>query len=152
MLSRLEGSRRALKGTFFESLVRRNLENLIGKYKLPLKVGEGEVKILDETYDIQIVGLGGSLLVPVKTRETMGGGHALLFTRDIYKSILVATENGHICVPVVIAESWSGDLEALKSELYVYIQANPNQILEIEPLLADALETLLPILEKISRG
>ncbi|MBX3058491.1 MAG: hypothetical protein KF770_18670 [Anaerolineae bacterium] len=150
MLSRLEGSRRALKGTIFENIVRRHLENLIEKYDLPLTVGKGEVRIHDETYDIQISGPGGSLLMPVKTRETMGGGHALLFTRDIYKSILVATENGYACVPVVIAESWSGDLAALNSELYIYIQANPNQISAIEPLLAQELVSLLPMLERMS--
>lgn len=81
----------------------------------------------------------------------MGGGHALLFTRDIYKSILVATEQGHTCVPIVIAESWTGDLDELSSSLYIYIQANPNQITLIEPLLAKKLEEeLLPLLRDIS--
>lgn len=81
----------------------------------------------------------------------MGGGHSLLFTRDIYKSILVATENGYTCVPIVIAESWTGDLDALESELYIYIQANPNQIVSIEPLLAQKLEDdLLPLLRDIA--
>ena len=86
MLSRLEGSRRALKGTLFEGIVRRNLEAIIQKHKLPLSVAKKEVRIDDETYDVQVIGEGGSILLPVKTRETMGGGHALLFTRDIYKS------------------------------------------------------------------
>ena len=99
MLSRLEGSRRALKGTLFEGIVRRNLETLIQDHALPLVVNNTQVKIADETYDVQVTGPGRTLLLPVKTRETMGGGHALLFTRDIYKSILVATEQGHTCVP-----------------------------------------------------
>ena len=151
MLSRLEGSRRALKGNLFEGLVRRNLEDLLKAHKLPLQVHRTQVKIDDETYDVQVTGAAGSLLIPVKTRETMGGGHALLFTRDIYKSILVATEKGYTCVPIVIAESWTGDLEGLKSELYIYIQANPNQITSIEPILVQKLEEeLLPLLEGIS--
>jgi hypothetical protein len=150
MLARLEGSRRALKGTFFEGIVRRNLRNLIEKHRLPLKVNDSQVKIKDETYDVQVVGKSGSILLPVKTRETMGGGHSLLFTRDIYKSILVATDNGYKCVPIVIAESWVGDLENLKSELYIYIQANPNQITAIEPLLKQKLEELLPLLVNIN--
>jgi hypothetical protein len=150
MLARLEGSRRALKGTFFEGIVRRNLRNLIEKHRLPLKVNDSQVKIKDETYDVQVVGRSGSILIPVKTRETMGGGHSLLFTRDIYKSILVAADNGYKCVPIVIAESWVGDLENLKSELYIYIQANPNQITAIEPLLKQKLEELLPLLVNIN--
>lgn len=151
MLSRLEGSTRALKGTLFEGLVRRILENLIKRHELALQVSRAQVRIADETYDVQIIGETTSILIPVKTRETMGGGHSLLFTRDIYKSILVATENGYTCVPIVIAESWTGDLDALESELYIYIQANPNQIVSIEPLLAQKLEDdLLPLLRDIA--
>ena len=150
MLSRLEGSRRALRGTLFEAVVRRNLESLISQNELPLQVIPTQVQIDDETYDVQVIGERGSLLIPVKTRETMGGGHATLFTRDIYKSILVATEQGHTCVPIVIAESWTGDLEGLESELFIYIQASPNQITDIEPMLAQKLsEDLLPLLEGI---
>ncbi len=150
MLARLEGSRRALKGTLFEEIVRRSLRALIKKHGLPLEVSDKQVRIGDETYDVQVVGPAGALLLPVKTRETMGGGHPLLFTRDIYKSILVATESGYRCVPIVIAESWAGDLEDLRSELYIYIQANPNQVTAIEPLLAERLTDLLSLLKSIS--
>jgi hypothetical protein len=150
MLARLEGSRRALKGALFEEVVRRNLRALVLEHHLPLTIGDAQVKIGDETYDIQVVGGAGKILIPVKTRETMGGGHALLFTRDIYKSILVATKNGYQCVPIVIAESWAGNLDDLKSALYVYVQANPNQIAAIEPLLAEKLIDLLPLLVGIS--
>lgn len=150
MLSRLEGSRRALKGTLFEGIIRNSFEELIAANNLPLEVGKTEIRINDETYDVQIIGTKGSILVPVKTRETMGGGHALLFTRDIYKSIMVASENGYVCVPIVIAESWGGDLGALKSELYIYIQANPNQVTTIVPLLAEKLQELLPLLKNLS--
>ncbi len=147
MLARLEGSRRALRGTLFESFVRQNIEKLISEHNLPLKVSNGQVSIEDETYDVQVTGPSGSILVPVKTRETMGGGHSMLFTRDIHKAIFVAIEKEYVCVPIVIAESWGGDLESLDSELYIYIQANPNQIVEIEPILAQKLaDELLPLL------
>ena len=151
MLSRLEGSRRALKGTLFEGIVRRSMENLITTHELPFQVARTQVKIEDETYDVQVTGDAGTILIPVKTRETMGGGHSLLFTRDIYKSILVASQQDYTCVPIVITESWSGDLEELSSELYIYIQANPNQVATVELLLAQKLETeLLPLLESIA--
>ena len=119
---------------------------------MQLNISAAQVRIGNETYDVQVVGKGGTILIPVKTRETMGGGHALLFTRDIYKSILVATENGYQCVPIVIAESWAGNLDDLRSELYVYVQANPNQVAAIEPLLAEKLLGLLPLLRSISTG
>lgn len=150
MLSRLEGSRRALKGTLFEGIVRRNLEKLIKQHQLSIQINKTEVRISDETYDVQIIGKNGSILLPVKTRETMGGGHALLFTRDIYKSIMVATENGYTCIPIIIAESWGGDLNTLLSDLYIHIQANPNQLTSVEPLLAEKLETLLPLFKQIA--
>ena len=153
MLSRLEGSRRALRGTLFEGVVRRNTENLIAAHELPFQVANTQVRIEDETYDIQITGEAGSVLLPVKTRETMGGGHALLFTRDIYKSILIASQQGYICVPIVIAESWSGNLEELDSALYIYIQANPNQVATVERLLVQKFqEELLPLLQSVAQS
>ena len=151
MLARLEGSRRALRGNLVEGIVRKSLQQVIEDYDLPLEVGDKQIKIEDETYDVQVKGEQGTLLIPVKTRETMGGGHALLFTRDIFKSILVASDRGYQCVPVVIAESWSGDLEALNSRHYVYIQANPNQIEDIQPVLESELERLAPLLEALGK-
>lgn len=150
MLARLEGSRRALKGTIFEEVVRKNLRELIAQHQIPVSVTNSQITLNDETYDVQVMGQNGSLLIPVKTRETMGGGHATLFTRDIYKSILVATQAGFKCVPVIIAESWSGDLATLQSEMYLYVQANPNQIREIEPILTQKIQELLPLLRQIA--
>lgn len=149
MLARLEGSRRSLKGTLFEELIRRSLRELIVKHHLDLTVSKNEIRLHDETYDVQVIGENGSILFPVKTRETMGGGHALLFTRDIYKSILIATQNGFTCIPVVIAESWGGDLSSLESELFIYIPVNPNQIAIIEPLLMERLEQIVSLLKNI---
>ncbi len=75
----------------------------------------------------------------------MGGGHANLFTRDIFKSVSVAQEKGYLCIPVVIAESWRGDLKSLNCEYLIYIQANPNQLDQIAPKLASEFESLLPV-------
>lgn len=152
MLSRLEGSRRALKGTRFESLVRRLLTELFSANGISLTVGEKQITISDETYDVQVISGLSKILIPVKTRETMGGGHANLFTRDIHKAISVAQENGYLCIPVVIAESWGGNLNSLHCEHLIYIQANPNQTDEIGPKLAIELELLLPVWNKFSEG
>jgi len=126
MLARLEGSRRALKGTLFDAIVRRSLKTVFDQQGLSLRVSDTEVRLHGETYDLQVSGRRGSILIPVKTRETMGGGHASLFTRDIHKSISVAEKNGYRCLPIVIAESWGGDLKSLECETFIYIQANPN--------------------------
>ena len=150
MLARLEGSRRALKGTRFESLVRNLLTDLFSANSIDLAVSEKQITISDETYDIQVVSRKSKILIPVKTRETMGGGHANLFTRDIHKSISVAQENGYLCIPIVIAESWGGDLDSLHCEHLIYIQANPNQTDEIGPRLATELASLLPVWNSFS--
>lgn len=150
MLARLEGSRRALKGTRFEGLVRQLLTELFTAKKIGLTVGDKQITLADETYDVQVVSKKSKILIPVKTRETMGGGHANLFTRDIFKSVSVAQENGYLCIPVVIAESWGGDLNSLKCEHLVYIQANPNQLDQIAPRLASEFEALLPVWKKFA--
>lgn len=135
IIDRLEGSRRSIKGTLFEAIVRRNLVTLFSDANMPLTVSQTEVKVGGETYDVRVIGPKGQILMPVKTRETMGGGHALLFTRDIHKSIAVAHESGFDCLPIVIAESWGGDLAALKCNYSIYIDKNPNQVVEVEPIL-----------------
>jgi len=151
MLTRLEGSRRALKGSHFEDLVRQLLRNIFSSHKLKLKVGGKETRIKEETYDVQITSKSRAILIPVKTRETMGGGHANLFTRDIFKSISVAHENGYECIPIIIAESWAGDLKSLKCEHYIYIRANPNQTKEVRESLNKALLDLLPVWKDFER-
>ncbi|MFH0939428.1 MAG: hypothetical protein V1899_09135, partial [Planctomycetota bacterium] len=83
MLARLEGSRRALKGARFEEIVRAQLRVVFKTHNLELTVSDKEIRVNDETYDVQVISGKRTILMPVKTRETMGGGHANLFTRDI---------------------------------------------------------------------
>lgn len=149
MLHRLEGSRRALKGSLFEAIVRSQLTELFKSKKLKLRVTSQEVMLNDETYDVEVVGKKGKILMPVKTRETMGGGQALLYTRDIHKSISVAHKNGFKCIPIVIAESWGGNLDGLSCGNYIYIPVNPNQIEKINPLLEAKLQELVTVFASI---
>jgi hypothetical protein len=114
-----------------------------------LSVTNQEVILNDESYDIEVVGANGKILTPVKTRETMGGGHALLFTRDIHKSISVAQENNFNCIPVIIAESWGGNLDGLPCTSYIYIPVNPNQVEKINPILAVRLQELTSVFAEI---
>jgi hypothetical protein len=117
---------------------------------LNLTVGDKQITISDETYDVQVVSDKSKILIPVKTRETMGGGHANLFTRDIHKAISVAHNSGYFCIPIVIAESWGGDLGSLDCENLIYIQANPNQTDEILQSLTEELSAILPVWKKFS--
>lgn len=151
MLARLEGSRRALKGTTFENTVRTIIRAVIAKHQVSLKVGDSQVKIGDETYDVQIIGKTHTILVPVKTRETMGGGHANLFTRDIHKAISVAQENGYECIPVVIAESWGGNLDSLSCKHVIYLPINPNQTEKVEAMLYDAVNGIADTLKELEK-
>ncbi|WP_071190864.1 hypothetical protein [Trichormus sp. NMC-1] len=149
IIDRLEGSRRAIKGNLFEAIVRINLKQIFKSNNLDLSVEETQIKLGDETYDVKVSGSKGTILIPVKTRETMGGGHAHLFTRDIYKAIEAANNSGFTCIPVIIAESWTGDLISLGCENYIYINKNPNLITVVEPLLSQKLQKLLPIFKTI---
>ncbi|WP_288420878.1 hypothetical protein [uncultured Acinetobacter sp.] len=129
MLDRLEGSRRALKGGFIEGIVRSILFSIFSEEKLnSLSISPKQIALGGETYDVSISGPKGTILMPVKSRETMGGGHAQLFTRDIHKSISVAEEYGFMCIPVIFAESWQGNLKSLPCQNYIYLPINPNQI------------------------
>lgn len=149
VLDRLEGSRRAIKGTLFEAIVRRLLAEQFERSRLPLKVSEIELKIEGETFDVCVSGPRGSVLMPVKTRETLGGGHALLFTRDIHKSIAAARRAGYDCLPVVIAEKWSGNLSALDCDDYIYVDTNPNQLSVVEPALVKEISARLSHFEAL---
>lgn len=149
MLARLEGSRRALKGGLFENMVRVILKELFKSHKLSLTIAKSEVRLDDETYDIEVSGPSGKILIPVKTRETMGGGHALLFTRDIHKAITVASEAGNVCFPLIIAESWNGDLNSLPCDKFIYIKMNPNQLTEIRLALMEELDANIGIFETL---
>ena len=149
VIDRLEGSRRAIKGTLFEVIVRRSLRTIFDQASLGLVISDTEIRLDGETYDVSVIGGAGRILLPVKTRETMGGGHALLFTRDIHKSISVAHAAGYECIPIIIAESWAGDLATLACKDHVYINMNPNQVAQVEPVLAVELAKRLPAFEGI---
>ena len=151
MLDRLEGSRRALKGTTFENTVRTAIRAVIAQHQMTLRVGDSQVKIGDETYDVQIIGASRTILLPVKTRETMGGGHANLFTRDIHKAISVAQANGYECIPVVIAESWGGNLGSLACNHVIYVPINPNQTVKVEALLYAAVDAIAASLKELEK-
>ncbi|BAZ87196.1 hypothetical protein [Dolichospermum compactum] len=149
IMERLEGSRRAIKGNLFEAIIRTNLQEIFKTNKIKLVIGETQIKLGGETYDVTIMGEKGTILIPVKTRETTGGGHALLFTRDINQAIEKARNDGYKCIPIIIAEAWKIDFDSLKSPEFIHIDKNPNQIIEVEQLLNYKLKEILHIFQSI---
>ena len=102
VIDRLEGSRRSISGHHIESNVRTGLivaiqhyfsvYNNYGKFQ-KIEIANKQIKIGKHTVDVsaKLYPKNGdeaiNLLIPVKTRETEGGGHAHIFSRDILAAI-----------------------------------------------------------------
>lgn len=124
LIDRLEGSRRSIKGHEKETIVRTavlvSIQNFFennGNYGVYSRVEliDKQVSIENETYDVSINLIDGDgksiqrILIPIKTRETEGGGHAHLFTRDI-KSAMNTAKNANpddYLIAVIVAKNWS---------------------------------------------
>ena len=145
MCDRLEGSRRSILGHEREVTVRTAMAEAIQKYYKAhhgygiyerVQVANNQITLGTETFDVG-VNLGSNersfaqrILVSVKTRETEGGGHAHLFTRDIRSAITVAKEDeGNFVVTFIVAANWSEREQLLVSQicdLAVVVEDNPN--------------------------
>ncbi len=124
LIDRLEGSRRSIKGHEKEAIVRTAVLVSIqtffeknGNYGVYSRVEliDKQVSIGNETYDVSVNLIDGDgesvqkILIPIKTRETEGGGHAHLFTRDI-KSAMNTAKNANpddYLIAVIVAKNWS---------------------------------------------
>jgi len=124
IIDRLEGSRRSIKGHEKEAVVRTALLTAIqaffekngsyGKYAR-IELADREVMIGNETFDVSVNLMDAQgnrvrrILVPIKTRETEGGGHAHLFTRDIKSAMSAAKlDNANdFLIAVIVAKNWS---------------------------------------------
>ena len=146
VIDRLEGSRRSIKGHRLEASVRMALitafQNYFaiydgyGQYK-KVTIATKQIKIGSHTVDVsaELVPKDNRpkevVLIPIKTRETEGGGHAHLFTRDIIAAIreLKEDENNYHMAAVIIARNWStSELENINDQidLVFHFDLNPN--------------------------
>jgi hypothetical protein len=124
IIDRLEGSRRSIVGHERESVVRTALLTALQHYYAAhtdygvyasVEMPANQVMIGRETYDVSAVlkdrdsNVLRRVLVPVKTRETEGGGHAHLFTRDITSAInaVRADSPNDFVIAVIVARNWS---------------------------------------------
>jgi hypothetical protein len=124
ILDSLEGSRRSIKGHSLESSVRTalitafqtyySIHSNYGKYK-KIDIANKQISIKNHTIDVSADLIlkdnakKETLLMPIKTRETEGGGHSHIFTRDIIAAVRELKEDGnkyHI-IAVIIAINWS---------------------------------------------
>lgn len=124
IIDRLEGSRRSIKGHEKEIVVRTALLTAIqtffvkngnyGKYA-GIELADKEIMIGNETFDVgaNLLDTQGKcvqrILVPIKTRETEGGGHSHLFTRDIKSAMNAARyDNANdFLIAVIVARNWA---------------------------------------------
>lgn len=124
IIDRLEGSRRSIKGHEKETVVRTALIVAIQSYYESHKgygvfsgveIPNNQVTIDNESYDVSanLLDMEGNItsriLIPIKTRETEGGGHSHLFTRDILSAINAVKKNSltdYLAV-VIVARNWS---------------------------------------------
>ncbi|MFN3978786.1 MAG: hypothetical protein ACK4SA_00210 [Caldilinea sp.] len=147
IMDRLEGSRRSISGHRIEAHVRTSLATAIqyyfavhGNYGLykRVEIADKQVKIGGHTVDVSVVLVphGGNrlvrLLIPVKTRETEGGGHSHLFTRDLITAIAGLDDSSEVLrvAVVIIARNWSPseiDTMSTKIDTIFHFDMSPNE-------------------------
>jgi hypothetical protein len=124
IVDRLEGSRRSIRGHEKEAVVRTALITAVQSYYAQhtnygvysgIEIATGQITIGNETFDVSANLLNEErqrvrrILIPIKTRETEGGGHAHLFSRDITSAINAARQDNanDYLVAVIVARNWS---------------------------------------------
>jgi hypothetical protein len=144
-LQRLEGSRRAKKGSAVEMYARTALSHAFTYYYqtrrnyggfVDFEISDKPLKVKNRTYDVAVwlTRADGSkllLVLPVKTRETQGGGHSHLFSRDIEQANqdILAHHPDAVIAFVIIAQNWASEelhqLEKVYEHVF-YFDKNPN--------------------------
>lgn len=147
IIDRLEGSRRSIRGHALEASARTSLVTAIqnyysiygnyGKFK-KVEIADKQIKVGRHTVDVSVLLYPQKepspirLLIPIKTRETEGGGHSHIFTRDVISAIIdikAEKKNDHIVV-VIVAENWSPrEIETIDNaiDLIFHFNMSPNE-------------------------
>jgi len=162
--ARLEGSRRSLRGKLAEAAVRAVVAEAISEAASQrtcrfdrVTLSATEVNINGHSFDVCVdceiaAELVARIVMPVKSRETQGGGHANLFTRDIEAAMAAlrehqrSTEVESWMVPVIIAENWHEDQIAHVREIsdaLILVRSNPNSFESLPPDAARELEDVV---------
>ncbi len=168
IIDRLEGSRRSIKGHEKEVVVRTALliafqtffevNHHFGRYA-KVQLADKAVLIGNETFDVTINLLDAQdkcvkrVLLSIKTRETEGGGHSHLFTRDIKSAISAVKFDypGDFLMVVIVAQSWSERDTKIIRELVDYVavfDTNSNEFHEFGAEEQDKLNAFVAALLK----
>jgi hypothetical protein len=124
IIDRLEGSRRAIRGHEKESIIRAALlvaiQAYFSKHKsygvyTRVEIASRQIMVNNESFDVSANLYNASdtptqrILMPIKTRETEGGGHSHLFTRDILSAIRSVKQHdaNDFLIVVIVARNWS---------------------------------------------
>ena len=145
IIDRLEGSRRAAKGNLIEAFGRTALLEAFQEYYSEygnygiynsFEIAPKQIKIGNHTVDVSAKvssekGKEWKILMPMKTRETEGGGHSHLFTRDLISAIsdLRKIEKNISIIVFIIAQNWSpNELSVIDDEIDLLIHFDMNPV------------------------
>lgn len=147
IIDRLEGSRRSVSGHIQEAVFRTALATAIQNYHYAhsgygnfsqVVISNKQQRVGNQTIDISITlhhnnGTEKHIYMPVKTRETQGGGHAHLFSRDLIAAItaIKAHEPDSVVGVFIVSENWNvEDLSSVNSEVkkIFHYSINPNEM------------------------
>lgn len=146
VIDRLEGSRRSISGHLLEANIRTSIATAVQNYfSINLDYGvydnviinNKQISIGSDTIDVSAKLIKGKmtqyLYIPVKSRETEGGGHSHLFSRDVItavNNIKRNVSNAHIAV-VIVASNWSNlEVESILKDVDIvfHFDMNPNEL------------------------
>lgn len=170
---RLEGSRRSVRGLAAEVVVRTAVTSALqtayeelggyGRFE-GIRVADREVNIHGQSFDVAIDLLSDGwhraerILIPVKSRETEGGGHSFLFTRDIDSAMNAIREVDEGEGPVywlaafIIAENWARDQAAHVHDVCDFFVDLPINPTEFDTLDADTQHRLNEFIRDVLAG
>lgn len=123
---RLEGSRRARLGCAVEKVVREEVHALGASHELCLEISESECRFDGVTVDVVVRGVAGRILMPVKSRTTEGGGHGLLYTRDLAQALSNVAKENDVVMPVIVAERFSAGIAEIGAGDAIVIDLHPS--------------------------
>lgn len=167
VIDRLEGSRRSISGHLLEANIRASIATAFQNYyEINMDYGvydniiinDKQISIGSDTIDVSAIlnkdKNNQHLYIPVKSRETEGGGHSHLFSRDIITAVNNIKSNfptAHIAV-VIVATNWSNSEIAsiLKDiDIVFHFDMNPN---ELSILDDDSQREINIYIERILKG
>ena len=165
LVDRLEGSRRSARAHGIEKGLRENVTKILEQIEKDrandliydkATVQPTEVKLGDQSYDIAVDfskydKVQQRLLIPVKTRETQGGGHAILYERELRPAVREAKRSDPPAFVglIAIAGNWPAERAKEICDLVVYLPEDTGVSTELG---AEQLQELRTMLEAIYCG